>query len=95
MQKKNNNDNNNNNNNNDNNNNNTLFHKPSTKDNIPLKIPELVIGTRLIKRKRYIKFLGFMIDECITWKDHIRTLENEIAKNIELLHRAKQLLNTS
>ena len=35
MQKKNNNDNNNN-----NNNNNTLFHKPSTKDNIPLKIPE-------------------------------------------------------
>ena len=38
-----------------------------------------------------------MIDECITWKDHIRTVENmqKIAKNIGLLHRAKQLLNTS
>ena len=33
-----------------------------------------------------------MIDECITWKDHIRTVENKIAKNIGLLYRAKQLL---
>ena len=48
-----------------------FFHKPSTKDNIPLKIPELVINTKLIKRKRYIKFLGVMINECITWKDRI------------------------
>ena len=73
----------------------TLFHKPSTKDDVPLKIPELVIGTKLIKRKRYIKFLGAMIDECITWKDLIRTVENKIAKNIGLLYRAKQLLNAS
>ena len=34
----------------------TLFHKPSTKEDIPLKIPELVIGTKLIKRKRYTVF---------------------------------------
>ena len=30
-----------------------LFHKPSTKDDMPLKIPELVISTKLIKQKRY------------------------------------------
>ena len=36
-----------------------------------------------------------MIDECIVWKVHIRTVENKITKNIELLYRAKQLLNTS
>ena len=73
----------------------TLFHKPSTKDNIPLKLPELVMGTKLIKRKRYIKFLRVMIDECINWKDHMRTVENKIAKNLALIYRAKQLLNTS
>ena len=73
----------------------TLFHKPSNKDVIPLKIPELVIGTKLIKRKRYIKFLRVMIDECINWKDHMRTVENKIAKNLALIYRAKQLLNTS
>ena len=31
----------------------------------------------------------------ISWKDHIRTVENKIAKNIGLLYRAKQLFNTS
>ena len=36
-----------------------------------------------------------MIDKYITWIDHIRTVENVIAKNIGLLYRAKQLLNTS
>ena len=36
-----------------------------------------------------------MIDECITWKDHIRTVERKIAKNIGILYRAKQLLNSS
>ena len=60
-----------------------------------LKAPELVVGTILIKRKRYMRFLGIMIDECITWKDHIRTAETKIAKNIGILYRAKQLLNTS
>ena len=60
-----------------------------------LKAPELVVGTILIKRKRYMRFLGIMIDECITWKDHIRAAENKIAKNIGILYRAKQLLNTS
>ena len=42
-----------------------------------------------------MRFLGIMIDECMTWKDHIRTAENKIAKNIGILYRAKQLLNTS
>ena len=36
-----------------------------------------------------------MTDEYITWKDDIRTVENKIAKNVGLLYRAKQLLNTS
>ena len=61
----------------------TLFHKPSTKDDIPLKIPELVIDTKLIKQKIYIKFLGVMIDECITWKEHIRTVEIKLQKILD------------
>ena len=63
-----------------------LFHKPSTKDDIPYNdIPELVIGTKLIKRKRYINFLHVMIDKCITWKNHIRTVENKIAKKYRII----------
>ena len=48
-----------------------------------------------MKQKRYIKFSGVMIDECITWKDHIGTVENKIAKNLGWLYRAKELLNSS
>ena len=51
-----------------------------------LKAPKLVVGTILIKRKRYMRFLGIMIDEYMTWKDHIRTAENKIAKNIGILY---------
>ena len=45
-------------------------------------------------RKRFIKFLSVILDECISWKDHIRAVENKIAKYIGLSYRAKQLLNT-
>ena len=36
-----------------------------------------------------------MTDECITQKDHCKTVKNKIAKNIGLLYPAKKLLNTS
>ena len=62
-----------------------LFHKPSTKYDIPLKIPELVISNKLIEQKRFIKFSGVILDECISWRDHIRTVENEIAKCYSIL----------
>ena len=34
-----------------------------------------------------------MLDEHISWIDHIRTVENKIAKNLLLLYRASQFLN--
>ena len=33
-----------------------------------------------------------MLDENISWRDHIRTVEFKIAKNIHLLHQAGQVL---
>ena len=47
----------------------SLFHKPSTKEDILLKISELVISNKLIERKRLINFLGAILDKCVTWKD--------------------------
>ena len=34
-----------------------------------------------------------MLDEHIFWIDHIRTVEDKIAKNISLLYRVRQFLN--
>ena len=61
----------------------TLFHKNSTKDDLPLKLPDLTS----------IKFLGVMLDENISWKEHIKTVENKLSKNTGLLHKSKQLLD--
>ena len=67
----------------------TLFHKNSTKDKLPLKMPELKIGKSIIKRKSSVKSLGKMVDENISWKDHIKTIEKKPFKNIGLLYCAK------
>ena len=52
-----------------------------------------MIGSNNIERKSSIKFLGVMLDEHISWIDHVRTVENKIAKNIGLFYRVSQFLN--
>ena len=71
----------------------TLFHKSSTKDKLPVKILELKLGNSVIKRKSSVKFLGVMLDENISWKDHIKPIEKKLAKNIGLLYQAKPYLD--
>ena len=73
----------------------TFFHKNSIKDDIPLKLPALKIANREIERTNAIKFLGILLDENISWKNHIRSVEKKLAKNIGLLYRAKYLLDDS
>ena len=71
----------------------TLFHKKSVRDNIPLKLPDLKIANNSIERTTSIKFLGVMIDENITWEDHMHTIEKKLAKNLGLLYQAKHILD--
>ena len=71
----------------------TLFHKNSSKNDIPVKLPALMVGSNNIERTSSIKFLGVMLDEHISWIDHVRTVENKIAKNIGLLYRVSQFLD--
>ena len=73
----------------------TFFHKDSVKDNIHLKLPELKIANRAIERTNAFKFLGVLLDENITWKNYICSVEKKLAKNIGLSYRAKYLLDES
>ena len=47
-----------------------------------------------IKRSTSIIFLGILVDEHLSWIDHISTLENKLSKNLGLLYKAKPFLNT-
>ena len=40
-----------------------------------------------------IKFLGILLDENLSWKTHIKDIENKISKNIGILFKARPFLN--
>ena len=46
-----------------------------------------------VKRENSVKFLGVIMDENLTWKNHIEVVENKISKNIGILYRASHLLD--
>ena len=61
--------------------------------NLLLQLPNLKINSNEIKRSSSIKFLGVLVDENLTWIDHITLVENKLSKNLGLLHKAKNYLN--
>ena len=73
----------------------TLFHKASQSENIPLKLPTLIMNNIILKQKDSLKFLGVLIDETLSWKNHINVLESKLASAIGLLYRSRRFLNLS
>ena len=61
---------------------------------MPLKIPELLISNNMIERKRFIKLLGVILDESISWKITLKQSKIKFYFKSILLYRAKQLLST-
>ena len=61
---------------------NSFFHKPSKKDDIPLRLPKLITNNYEIQREESIKFFEVLLDQHLTWKEHIKVTENKISKNI-------------
>ena len=66
----------------------SLFHKFGKKYSIPSHLPMLKINNHDIDRVTKMKFLGNL-----SWKEHIKDLENKTAKNIGPMYRAKQFLD--
>ena len=64
-----------------------LFHKAKIKDNLFLVLPDFFINDVKIKRENSLKFLGVMTDENLSWKTHIKLVENRISKNVGILFK--------
>ena len=71
----------------------SLLHKPSRVDDLPLQLPKLSINNQEIKRTSYTKFLGVLLDENLSWKEHLKYTQNNIAKSIGLMYKAKPFLD--
>ena len=46
----------------------SFFHKPSKKDDIPLRLPKLTVSNHVIERQEFIKFLGVLLDEKLNFE---------------------------
>ena len=49
-----------------------LFHVVTKSGSVPLQLPTM-------KRENSAKILGVIIDENLTWKNHIEVIENQIS----------------
>ena len=48
-----------------------------------------------LERKNFIKYLGLLINENLSWKTHIHSVANKISKTIGLNARLRQIVPTS
>ena len=70
-----------------------MFLKPSKRGDLPLRLPRLQINNIAIKHTSNIKFLGVILDENLSWREHINVIQSKISKNIGIIRKAKPFLN--
>ena len=71
----------------------TFFDKFRQKDKISLNLSMLAINGKFIERTTSIKFLGILLNEDPSWKNHISVVEVKVSKNIWILHKAKNIFS--
>ena len=71
----------------------SFFHKTSKKDDISQKLPRLQISNYNIERISSIKFLGVLLGENLSRKEHIKFTGNKISKNVGVLYKARDYLS--
>lgn len=60
-----------------------------------LKTPKanIKIGEEKLEQVRVAKFLGILVDEKLTWKDHVVNLSKKVAKTIGIIGKARKYLS--
>ena len=59
-----------------------------------MKLPPLFVNKKEIDIVSSIKFFGVIFDESLDWNEHLNTIENKVPKNIGILYKAKEIINT-
>ena len=49
----------------------------------------IVLNDTILERVKVTKFLGVLIDECLTWKNHIDCISKTISRNIGVMNKLK------
>jgi hypothetical protein len=67
-------------------------HMISTKNNQAQKDVTIILDDTVLQRVNHTQFLGVIIDECLTWKNHIDCLSKTISRNIGIMNKLKHFI---
>ena len=48
---------------------------PNKKNDIPLHLPKCITSNYEMQREESIKFFGLLLDQHLTWKEHVKLTE--------------------
>ena len=54
----------------------------------------VILDSPALERVRHTKFLGVLIDDCLTWKNHIDCVPKTISRNIGVMNKLKHFVPT-
>ena len=54
----------------------------------------VILDSTALERVRHTKFLGVLIDDCLTWKNHIDCVSKTISRNISVMNKLKHFVPT-
>ena len=71
----------------------TLFHSKQRNAKVPDTLPDLFIDNIKLERKKITKFLGVLVDENLSWENHIDLINTKVSKSIGILYKSRNILN--
>ena len=69
-----------------------IFHSPQNSLN---DIVNIKIGNQHVKQAKYVKFLGLLLDEHLSWKYHLSELSKKLSRTCGIFFKVRHLLPTS
>ena len=67
---------------------------PHMVSNIDELDKNVILDSTALERVRHTKFLGVLIDDCLTWKNHIDCVSKTISRNIGVMNKLKHFVPT-
>ena len=61
--------------------------------NKPLKNVTILLANKAIEEKKYVKYLGVLIDSRLTFKEHTSSVYKKIARTVGLLYKLRHYVN--
>ena len=69
-----------------------IFHTTTMKIQTDISIK---FGRKLLTKAKYVKFLGLLLDENLSWKFHLSELSKKVARTCGIVFKIRCLLSTS